>query len=259
MMIRNLLFLTALLAGFTAVAQPADPPRSYTCYRTTADIEVDGKLAEADWTMAPASESFADIRGVDFEPAPTKDTWMKMLWDDKYLYIAGFLAEDEVTASLKERDAIIYKDNDFEVFIDPDGDGRFYFEFECNAFGTLMDLIMDKPYGEGGNFFMPWDCKGVKLAVFVDGEINVSGKPDRCWTVEMAIPFESLAIGFDSPKLFNPWRINFSRVEWLKKDGPEENWVWNPTGKVDMHLPDRWGYLRFINEPVSAFSARSGK
>ena len=259
MMIRNLLFLTALLAGFTAVAQPADPPRSYTCYRTTADIEVDGKLAEADWTMAPASESFADIRGVDFEPAPTKDTWMKMLWDDKYLYIAGFLAEDEVTASLKERDAIIYKDNDFEVFIDPDGDGRFYFEFECNAFGTLMDLIMDKPYGEGGNFFMPWDCKGVKLAVFVDGEINVSGKPDRCWTVEMAIPFESLAIGFDSPKLFNPWRINFSRVEWLKKDGPEENWVWNPTGKVDMHLPDRWGCLRFMNESVSAFSARSGK
>ena len=256
-MLRKLLFLTALLAGFAAAAQPA--ARSYDCYRTTGRIKVDGKLREADWQAAPLSEPFVDIRGVDYLPAPVLETRMKMLWDDDCLYIAGIIYEEDVTASLTERDAIIYRDNDFEVFIDPDGDGKFYFEFECNAFGTVMDLILDKPYGAGGNFFMPWDCKGVKLAVFVDGEINVSGKPDRCWTVEMAIPFASLAIGFDSPRKHNPWRIDFSRVEWLNKEGPEENWVWNPTGVVDMHRPEHWGFLRFVDEPVSAFSARNGK
>jgi hypothetical protein len=45
------------------------------------------------------------------------------------------------------------------------------------------------------------------------------------------------------PKIGTEWRIDFSRVEWLKK--PEENWVWSPQGVINMHVPDRWGYLEF--------------
>lgn len=244
---RKILTLALLLSCLLAAAQT---PRTYDCYRATGKIKIDGKLNEPDWQAAPASETFVDIRGVDYKPAPTKETRMKMLWDDEYLYVAGIIDEDQVTASLTERDAIIYKDNDFEIFLDPDGDGKFYFEFECNAFGTLMDLIMDKPYKDGGNFFMPWDCKNIRLKVHVDGKINDARRTDKGWTVEWAIPFASLAIGFDSPTKFNPWRINFSRVEWLKKEGPEENWVWNPTGEVNMHLPAQWGCLNFVDEPV---------
>lgn len=44
----------------------------------------------------------------------------------------------------------------------------------------------------------------------------------------------------------------FSRVQWLKEKGPEENWVWTPTGKIDMHMPDRWGYLYFADSPVGS-------
>ena len=247
-MMRSLLILPALCLSLLCAAQTQ---RSYDCYRTTGTIKIDGKLTEPDWQAAPLSDPFVDIRGVDYQPAPTKETRMKMLWDDDFLYIAGIIQEDDVTATLKDRDAIIYKDNDFEVFIDPDGDGKFYFEFECNAFGTLMDLIMDKPYNQGGNFFMPWDCKGIRLKVHVDGTLNKSRKADKGWTVEWAIPFASLAIGFDNPTKFNPWRINFSRVEWLVKDGPEENWVWNPTGEVNMHMPEQWGYLRLVDAPVT--------
>ena len=177
---RKSLILIAMLVSLGAGAQTGDH-RSYDCYRTTGKIRIDGKLTEPDWQAAPRSEAFVDIRGVDFQPAPMKQTYMKMLWDDECLYVAGIIEEDQVTASLTERDAIIYKDNDFEIFLDPDGDGKFYFEFECNAFGTLMDLIMDKPYNDGGNFFMPWDCKNVRLKVHVDGKINnakrVDGRP----------------------------------------------------------------------------------
>ena len=127
----------------SCLAATAQEHRSYSCYRTTGKIKVDGILSEPDWQAAPLSEAFVDIRGLDYKPAPVKQTHMKMLWDDECLYIAGIIEEDEVTASLTKRDDIIYRDHDFEVFIDPDGDGKFYFEFECNAFGTLMDLIMD--------------------------------------------------------------------------------------------------------------------
>ena len=133
-----------MLVSLGAGAQTQDH-RSYDCYRTTGKIKIDGKLDEPDWLAAPRSDAFVDIRGVDYKPAPTKQTYMKMLWDDECLYVAGIIEEDYVTASLTERDAIIYKDNDFEIFLDPDGDGKFYFEFECNAFGTLMDLIISCP------------------------------------------------------------------------------------------------------------------
>src|SRR5699024_4390251 len=45
-------------------------------------------------------------------------------------------------------------------------------------------------------------------------------------------------------------RVNFSRVQWLKKNGPEENWVWSPTGEIDMHMPDRWGFVYLSDKVV---------
>ena len=40
------------------------------------------------------------------------------------------LQEDDIKAKLNQRDTIIYHDNDFEVFLDPDCDGQNYFEIE---------------------------------------------------------------------------------------------------------------------------------
>jgi len=82
------------------------------------------------------------------------------------------------------------------------------------------------------------------------------------WTLEMAIPFEALKREgrISHPVDGSTWRINFSRVEWPnEKDGltykrkkaeqgkrtREFNWVWSPTGVIDMHLPATWGYLHF--------------
>lgn len=80
-----------------------------------------------------------------------------------------------------------------------------------------------------------WDCPGLKLAIHREGTLNKSKDKDKYWSVEMAIPHKALTMNFNNPlKAGNCWRINFSRVQWLKAGGPEENWVWTPTGKVDM-------------------------
>ena len=226
-------------------------PRSYDCFRTTDPIKVDGKLKEASWTRAQPTEAFVDIRGEGF-PEPVKQTTVKMLWDDNYLYIAATLMEDNIVAKLTQRDTIIYHDNDFEVFLDPDGDGVHYFEIENNARGVIFDLTLDKPYRSGGSFFIPWNCEGLQLAVGYDGTLNKEKDTDRSWTVEMAIPFDALTWNFDNPKKYTTWRINFSRVQHLVKGQPEENWVWSPTGRVDMHMPDRWGFLNFVDAPAGA-------
>ena len=38
----------------------------------------------------------------------------------------------------------VFNDNDFEVFIDPDGSTHYYKEFEINALNTTWDLELNK-------------------------------------------------------------------------------------------------------------------
>lgn len=213
-------------------------PRYYMA-PSTGGIVVDGKLGDADWLAAPASEDFTDI---SVDTLPAKQTFVKMLWDAENLYIGATIIEDKIVANLKQRDTIIWKENDFEVFIDPDCDGQSYFEIEINAIGTVMDLMMNKPYRNGGDFYMPWDCPGLVVR---------TSRDSKAWYAEMAIPRKGLMMAFAKPEESRIWRINFSRVEWMRPDR-EENWVWSPTGKIDMHMPERWGILYFAapNESV---------
>ncbi|MCQ2152822.1 MAG: carbohydrate-binding family 9-like protein, partial [Bacteroidales bacterium] len=243
---RFALILALLLPAFVFADTT---PRIYDAQRTKEAIKIDGKLTESSWNTVKYSDDFADIRGMDW-PAPTMKTNVKMLWDNECLYIGARLEEKNITGDITGRDEIIWKNNDFEVFIDPYSDGKLYYEIENNALGTVMDLLMDKPYSEGGVFIMNWDCKGLQLAVSYDGTLNNPKDTDKAWYVEMAIPFAALQRDFKDPRASKVWRINFSRVEWLVKGGPEENWVWSPTGKVDMHMPAKWGYLRFCDGNV---------
>ena len=223
-------------------------PRTYVAYRTEGALNIDGKLDESSWQKAKDTEEFEDISGKGFA-APKYKTTAKMLWDDDYLYVGAVLEEPNILAKLTQRDTIIYYDNDFEVFIDPDSDGHNYFEIEVNANNVLFDLMLDKPYRVGGDFFLQWDCPGIKSGIHIEGTLNNPNDTDKYWSVEMAIPRQALTLSFNNLlKAGNIWRINFSRVEWLKK--PEENWVWNATGRIDMHMPDRWGYLLFSGNKV---------
>ena len=224
-----------LLAG----AQPV-----YDCFRATGKMKIDGRVTDAEWAAAEVCTAFGDIRGEGYA-APKYLTTLRMLWDDANLYVSAVLEEPDVRASVSRRDDIVYHDNDFEVFLNPYGGKELYYELEVNALGTVMDLLMNRPYSEGGTYMMTWDFPGLELAVRVDGTLNRSGDTDRGWSVEMKIPFAALSRGGQDPLANRIWRAKFSRVEWLSK--PEENWVWAPTGVVDIHHPLRWGYLRFID------------
>ena len=139
-------------------------PRAYTCLRASGPIVIDGQINEPAWRRAPWTKPFADIEG-GTKPRPRFRTRMKMLWDDEYLYIAAELQEPHVWATLTEHDAVIFRDNDFEVFLNPTGDGRNYFEFEMNALNTGWDLFLPKPYKDGGSADNSWEIPGLRTAV----------------------------------------------------------------------------------------------
>ncbi|HWC96579.1 MAG TPA: carbohydrate-binding family 9-like protein [Candidatus Sulfopaludibacter sp.] len=239
-MTRPLLLLAACcLAG-------AQPPLHYECQRAASPIQIDGRLDDAAWSKAAWTAWFVDIEG-DARPKPRFRTRAKMLWDDQYLYIAAELEEPQVSATLTEHDSVIFHDNDFEVFLNPSGDGSNYFEFEINALNTGWDLFLPKPYSEGGKADNSWEIPGLKTAVHVDGTLNNPADVDHGWTVELAFPWSAFAsrAPVKRPKPGEEWRINFSRVEWKTKSEKEDNWVWSPQGLINMHVPDRWGFVRF--------------
>ena len=101
-------------------------PNHYICYKSEGPIIVDGKMTEDSWQQAKWTENFVDIEG-DIKPRPRFQTRVKMLWDDRYFYILSEMEEPHVWAKLKKRDSVIFYDNDFEVFIDPNGDTHQYY------------------------------------------------------------------------------------------------------------------------------------
>lgn len=244
-------------------------PKHYICQRTTEKLIIDGKLDEKDWIAAKWSDDFIDIEGL-IKPLPTYRTRVKMLWDDHFLYIAAEMEEPHIWAKIRERDAVIYHDNDFEVFIDPDGDTHLYYEYEVNALNTIWDLILAKPYRDGGPAINNWDINGLKSAVFIDGTLNDATDVDKKWSVEVAFPLDVLheCCKGHYAKGGQLWRINFSRVQWqtktiagnyekilnpkTKKPLPENNWVWSPQGQIAMHQPETWGFLLFSDKVVGS-------
>jgi hypothetical protein len=240
-------------------------PRRYVCYRASSPLNIDGKLDEPVWAAAAWSEAFVDIEG-DHRPRPQFRTRAKMSWDDEYFYVAAEMEEPDIWATLTERDSVIFRDNDFEIFIDPDGDTHAYYELEVNALGTPWDLMLIKPYRDGGPAIDGWNITGLKIGVGVRGTLNRPGDRDEGWTVEIAMPWKVLreaAPAHRAPKAGDRWRVNFSRVQWQVDvaDGryakrlrpgttdplPENNWVWSPQGAINMHMPERWGYVQFSN------------
>jgi hypothetical protein len=232
-------------------------PLSYTCHRATSAPSLDGTGRDPVWARAAWTSDFVDIEG-EGKPRPRFRTRVKMLHDDQFLYVLAEMEEPHVCASLTTRNSIIYRDNDFEIFIDPDGDRIHYYEFEINALNTILELQLDKPYIDGGNYTF-CQSERIRTAVHVNGSLNDPSDRDAGWTTEVAIAFADLAklsrgVRAPFPIEGDTWRINFSRVEWtwniedgkyVKVSKPEDNWVWTPQGVVDMHRPERWGYLKF--------------
>jgi len=242
-------------------------PFEYVCRRAAGSIKVDGRLDEASWADADWTEVFGDIEG-PAKPAPRFRTRAQMLWDDQYFYIGAYLEEPHLWATLTARDSIIFQDNDFEVFIDPDGDTHNYYELEMNALNTVWDLLLVKPYRDGGPAVHSWDIQGLKTGVQLMGTLNDPSDRDKAWTVEIAMPFavlkECIPGKPERPAAGDQWRVNFSRVEYrldvidgayvkAKNPGtgqplPEDNWTWAPQGVINIHYPEMWGSVQFSSK-----------
>lgn len=252
----------------------------YKAYRVHEAPVVDGKLDEDIWKSAIRSPLFVDL----IHGTPTYlETRAAVVWDSAYLYVAYWIEEPNVSATLTERDSPIYQDNDVELFI-AGVDG--YYEFEINAYGTIYEVLFfwEKAFESKGYHLMPefdrnnpearafngvgfashprgrrigfwnWDYPGLLKGVSVDGTINDDRDTDRGWTVELALPWsgmEILAKGDGRslpPQSGDVWRMDFSRFNTHKDTLTSKDsggWAWSSHGVWDSHVPECFTYVEF--------------
>lgn len=250
---------------------PLDPPVYKSLYTPEKPGVLDGDLDKPFWQKGEWITEFHDIEG-DSLPRPWKNTRVKVLWDEEALYVGALLEEDSIWATVKNRDEVIFQDNDFEIFLAPENTGHRYYEIEMNALNTVWDLYMERPQRDRVRRIISWDIKGLESAVKIAGEINNPAADNRYWSLEMKIPWFSLRESPADrclPQKHAPvpgeiWRMDFSRVEYdtdiidgryvkrkdpeTQKNLPEHNWLWSPTGIIDAHVPEMWGYLVFSKD-----------
>lgn len=266
---------------------PEEAIAHYTAFRTRGPMALDGRLDEESWRLAPRSPRFVDL----ITGKPTiHDTRAAVLWDDENLYVGFWVEEPFVQAALTQRDALIWSENDVELFI---AGKDAYYEFEINALGTIYEafFVWEEAYESGGfaarpefardatgakpwngvGFtthprgprlaFFSWDMPGIRSAVSVDGTLNDNVDRDRGWTVEIAIPWQSLhwlakADGRAlPPKDGDTWRMDFSRFNTYREAPPAEDsggWAWSAHGVWDSHVPELFPYIHFSTQQVGA-------
>lgn len=155
------------------------------------------------------------------------------------------------------------------MFVDAAGCNHCYKELELNALNTVWNLMLNRPYGDGGGERSGriakegepdyWEVGSQRTATRVlRGALHDDTRPSQ-WCCEIALAhadtLSHVPVQVSKPAVGDYWRINFSRVE----NKGQINWVWSPqiiwspqekryVGQVNMHLPDAWGLVVFVDE-----------
>jgi hypothetical protein len=180
----------AVARGEEGIAWPI-PSEVAVPYAGGDSIVADGRLDEEAWKRAVTFDSVYPFNSKELRKEPAT-TW-KLLWDDKYLYVAYVCADTNLLAETRERDSEVWKDDAVEIFLMPDLKFRTYWELIVSPAHAIYDSVQCKQVDQWGAIFDPsQNIEGLKVGLDVRGELNRPGKVGDGYTVELAIPFDQV-------------------------------------------------------------------
>jgi hypothetical protein len=183
--------------------------------------KIDGVLDDA-WKKAAVSTEFK----LPYGDAPEAKTKLHVMQDDKRLYIAVECFgddPDELVANIEKHDeANIWMDDDVELFLDPTGQRKSYYQIIVNTRGTTWDAYHSQPREDD----LSWEPK-------YESAVKVTKKN---WTVEFAIPWSSFS---RTEKLGADWAFNVLRM----RQAGQELIYWSPVHSDSSHTPEKFGKL----------------
>lgn len=192
-MLRLLLFI-CFLGTFSPLLE-AQQRKNLEASRIGTSIDIDGNLSEAMWKDAKIATNFVQREPLNGRPA-SLDTEVKLLYDDKAIYVGAHIIDpnpDSLWKELKSRDNLGMADY-FGVILDPYNDGLNGMAFFVSVRNVQVDFKIDaQDYQD-----YSWD------AVWRSGtSISADG-----WTAELVIPYAALRFPKNEVQ---EWGINFQR------------------------------------------------
>lgn len=242
----KLLLLAVIIALFAFATQGSGKQTnvstlpSYEVATTKDKISVDGKLSEKAWARAP---SLTLMFPWEVQAGLKQKTTVKLLRDSQYLYVGYECEDDDITATHEQRDDPTYLDDCVEFFIRPQVNSNQYFGLEMNARGVLYDYLYDFPKRHDKT---P-DLANVQLKTTLRGTLNQGNDHDQGWTLELAIPWQSLQpLAPQPPRQGDEWRVQFNRWDGTEAKGRRLSmWCSSELEKPNPHNPVRFGKLIF--------------
>ncbi len=234
-----------------SVKPPAPPKPPTSIAYASSTPKIDGKFQdEAAWASATALSAFTNtMKGT----AVKEKTDVKIMWDEKNLYVAFFAQDTNLKSSFAEHDDELWREDAFEVFVDPQGNKKDYYEIQVSPKGIVFDSYLPK-YRKNQN---DWSSNTV-VSVVAKGTVNNDADTDEGWYGEMAIPFESMKYGSGiPPKEGDVWALNFFRVN---NDGDKTSYsAWSPPMRGDFHTLNKFGPVVFSKKNSVEESAKTEK
>jgi len=188
----------------------------FTRQFSSGTITIDGIPSEDIWNSVEFGGDFTQWQPNEGK-APSQPTRFKILYDEKYLYVAYWcddVSPDSIVKRMGRRDDF---PGDFvEINIDSYHDKRTAFSFTTSVSGVRGDEFVSN---DGNN----WDANWNPIW-YAKTHINKSG-----WTAEIKIPFSQLRYGNETEKL---WGFQVTRRLFRKEERstfqliPQSSGVW---------------------------------
>ncbi|WP_435788699.1 carbohydrate-binding family 9-like protein [Clostridium sp.] len=211
--------------------------KQYYCRKTQANIEIDGNLNKEPWKKAEVDFL---VETQNASEANLKSEF-KSLWNENFIYISFKCQDNYIKATMTEYNDKLYEEDVVEVFIDDNKDLKTYLEIEVNPLNAVLHYAINNNL-KGRKFAFAKVDKTVETATIYYEDIQE-------WHTEIAIPMEEFTTAANNPPLPGDcWGINFYRIDRKenKEDEEDEYSAWSATGKIDFHMPEKFGELTFI-------------
>lgn len=233
---RIVLTVCSLFSLFSFLSASQAEERCYPCYRISSPITLDGKLQEAAWQSLPEAAGFYILYRKDY--APYKQTFFKMGWDAKNIYL-GIKCEEpdikKIKATRKDEESRICTEDSIEVFLFPKKVDN-YFQFMVNTIGSRWNGI-----GSGSPPYPVWSWQAKCL------------RGEDFWSAEIKIPFSILGrIPINDEK----WHFNIARNIVIFNSGGNRYTTWALLKRGGFHDYQNFVALQFKKQSLSVEESR---
>ena len=185
----------------------ASNKKVYYATRTEIVPKIDGKLTDECWDKVGKWDGGFIQQQPHQAKAPSQETEIKILYDDKYLYFAIICHDNEP----EKMSPILGRRDDYTVgdiagiALDSYNDKQTAFEFNLTAAGQKVDLMHLGEYGWDFNWNAVWD-----------GKTSVG---DSAWYAEMRVPFTQIRFSNEEEHV---WGMHIWRYIYRLKE--ESQW-----------------------------------